>query len=337
MSIPADSVYNKPMKALAEDLKTGQLQHVYLLYGEEDYLIRQYRGRLRDALVSADDAVNVTYFEGREIDPAQIIDQAETMPFFAEHRSLFIDDSGFFKKGGEALADYMAEIPPTAYLIFSEREVDRRSRLFKAVKQAGRAVEFPRQSEDTIQKWVLGRIAREGKKISRPVLERFLAGTGNDMDRIANELEKLLSYTMGRDVLTAEDVEAVCVTHLEDRIFDMVDAIANRQQERALELYYDLLMLREPPMRILALITRQFRILTQLSEMADEGRDRRSMAAQVKVPEFAVRKYLSQARQFTPQRLRQAVRDGVQAEENIKAGQMNDRLAVELLLITYSW
>ncbi len=324
------------MKRILEDIQTGQLKHVYLLYGDERYLVNQYTQKLRDALSEPGDDVNTTRFSGQDIDPGQVIDLAETLPFFADHRSIFLDGTGFFKKGGDALADYVKDIPKSAYLVFTETEVDRRSRLFRQVQQEGRVVEFPRQDEDTLMRWILGRIRRENKQIARPVLEFFLSRTGNDMERISRELEKLLCYTMDKDIITREDVEAVCTTQLSDEIFGMVDAVAGKQQKRALEMYYDLLMLREAPMRILSLLTRQFQILLQLKEMAGEGVSDASMAAQVKVPVFAIRKYLGQARKFTAAQLRETVRDGVQAEEDIKTGRMNDRLAVELFLMEHS-
>ncbi len=324
------------MKTLMEDIRTGNLKHVYLLYGEETYLVRQYKDKLKDAMSADADTMNTSLFEGKDTDSKQLIDLAETMPFFADHRSIFVDGSGFFKKSPENLASYMEEIPETAYFVFTETEVDRRSKLYKQVKKHGHAAEFKRQTDKILTQWVLGKLNRENKKITRPVMELFLTKTGSDMETIDRELEKLLCYTMERDVITEQDVEAVCTDSLSGRIFEMVDAIAGKQQKRALELYYDLLALKEPPMRILFLITRQFQILMHLKELADQGFDYKFMASKAGVPEFAVRKYIGQARKFSSCHLQQAVRDGVQAEEDVKTGQMNDQLAVELFLLTYS-
>ncbi len=329
-------VYNDLMKTIAEDIRTQQMKHIYLLYGEETYLIRQYRDRLKAALSDSEDTMNTSFFFGKEIEPKQLIDLAETMPFFADHRSIFIDQSGFFKKVPEELVEYMGEIPETVYFVFCESEVDRRGKLFKQVKKLGRAVEFSRQKEDVLMRWILGKLQREQKKITRPVMELFLSKTGNDMKLIDRELEKLICYALERDVITAEDVEAVCVNPVSNKIFEMVDAIAGKQQKRALELYNDLLMLKEPPMRILVLMTRQFQILMQLKELAEKGYDYKYMAGKVSVPEFAVRKYIGQARKFSARQIQAAVRDGVQAEEDIKSGRMADRLAVELFLVQYS-
>lgn len=324
------------MKTLMEDIRAGRLKHVYLLYGEETYLVRQYKNKLKDLLSDEGDTMNTSFFEGKDTDPKKLIDLAETMPFFAEHRSIFIDGSGFFKKSPEDLAAYMEGIPESTYFIFTETDVDRRSRLYKQVKKHGYAAEFKRQKDSILTQWILGKLNSENKRVTRSVMELFLTKTGSDMETIDRELEKLLCYTMGREVITEQDVEAVCTDSLSGRIFEMVDAIAGKRQRRALELYYDLLALKEPPMRILFLITRQFQTLMHLKELADQGFDYKFMASKAGVPEFAVRKYIGQARKFSSQELRQAVRDGVQAEEDVKTGQMNDRLAVEMFLLTYS-
>ncbi len=324
------------MERILEDIKTGQLKHVYLLYGEESYLIRQYRDRLRDALAEPGDEINVTRISGEDIDVRNLIDLAETMPFFADRRSIFLDDTGLFKKGSEELAEYMEEIPESTYLIFTETEVDKRTRTFKQAAKLGRAVDFKRRNEDELKRWILGRIRREDKQITRQVLELFLSRTGDDMDHIDTELEKLLCYTMGKDAILEEDVEAVCGSRLSDRIFDMVDAVAEKRQERAIELYLDLLLLKEAPMKILTLLTRQFEILLELKEMSREHVREDEMAERVGRSRYLVRKFLRQTGMFTDRQLEDAVRGGVQAEEDIKTGRMNDRLAVEMFLMEYS-
>ena len=116
------------MKQLNEDMKTKQFKHIYLLWGEEAYLRKQYRDRLREALAEGD-TMNCHYFEGKDVRPGEIIDLAETLPFLAQRRVIVMENSGLFKKGGETLAEYAGNIAETACLIFVETEVDKRSRL----------------------------------------------------------------------------------------------------------------------------------------------------------------------------------------------------------------
>lgn len=323
------------MKQLNEDMKTGTMKQVYLLWGEEAYLRRQYRDRLREAL-SGGDTMNCHYFEGKGIVPEEIIDLAETLPFLAERRVIVLENSGLLKKGGEALAEYLKDMAETAYFVFVETEIDKRSRLYKAIKAAGRITEFPVQDMGTLRRWIAGLAAKEKKGLTDEDIRYFLEKTGTDMENIRVELEKLFCYTLGRDRITAADMDAVCVRRVTNQIFDMIHAIADRKQGRALELYYDLLALKEPPMRILFLIARQFNLLLQVKECRKKGCDNHTTALRTGLRDFLVGKYAAQAARFETNDLRKALRDCVETEERVKTGKMNDVLAVELLIVRYS-
>lgn len=324
------------MEQLLQDLKQENYKNVYLLCGEEAYLRNQYKKRLRDALVMGGDTMNYSYYEGKDINPRAVIDMAETLPFFADRRVLMLENSGFFKNKCDELADYMAAIPESTCFIFVETEIDKRNRLYKEVKKCGRVVEFGTQKDDTLIKWILGMLKKEGKNITRDTLQVFLAKTGSDMQLIKNELDKLVAYTDGREVITIEDVEHVCITQTTNKIFDMVNAIAEGNQKKALELYEDLLSLKEPPMRILFLIARQFNQLYQVKLLAKEGLPSAEIAKQAGIVPFAMKRYQAQAKSFSEDELRTAVEECVASEEAVKTGAMNDRLSVELLIMKYS-
>ena len=101
------------MKSLNEDLKTGQFKQIYLLYGEENYLKKQYKERFVKAMLPDGDTMNYAYYEGKGVDIKEVIDLAETLPFFAERRLLVFENTGFFKSSGADLADYVKEMPQT--------------------------------------------------------------------------------------------------------------------------------------------------------------------------------------------------------------------------------
>lgn len=324
------------MQKLNEEIKTGEFRQVYLLLGEEAYLRNQYRDKLKKALLGDGDAMNFHYFEGKDVSPGEVIDLAETMPFLAERRVLVLENTGLFAHGGEMLADYLKEPAPTAYFIFVEESADKRSKLYKAVTAKGRAVEFKTQDEAVLQRWILGILKKEGMNITGRDLAFFLEKTGSDMENIRGELEKLLCYCMGRDVVTAKDIEEICTKQISNQIFDMINAIAEKKQRKAMDLYYDLLTLKEPPMRILYLITRQFNMLLQVKELKNRGCDASTIGEKVGLAGFIARKYVAQAARFRTADLRRAVEDCVEAEEAVKTGKMNDVMSVELLIVRYS-
>ena len=324
------------MQRIAEDIKTGQLKQIYLLYGEEAYLIRQYRDKLRDALLGGGSDMNVNRFEGKGVSVPQIIDMSETLPFFSDRRVIILENTELFKSGGEKLAEYLKKPAESSSFIFAEREVDKRSGLYKIVKKQGYAAEFGRQDMKTLQKWVYGILRKEKKQISQETLQFFLEGSGDDMENIRKELEKLLCYTLDRDIITSEDVKEICVPRIQDHIFDMVTAIANGSGEQALKLYYDLLALRVPPMRILSLVSRQFNQLLQVKEMAQKGYPQAMIAEKVGLPGFVAGKYMRQASGFKTAFLKQALEDCAQTEYAFKSGKIGDQLSVELLIVKYS-
>lgn len=322
------------MLKLKEDLKNGIYRRAYLLYGDEPYLQNMYKNRLLNAITDPDDTMNLSKFQGKGINPKEIIDLAETLPFFAEHRVILIENSGFFKTSCEELAAYLPELPETTILIFVEEAVDKRGKMFKAVKALGGVAEFRVQTDEVLAKWIVQALRREGRRITGNVLQLFMSRCGTSMENIENEMEKLISYTWGRTEITAQDVEDVCTGQITNQIFKMIDAIAGKQKKEALNLYYDLLALKEPSMRILFLIVRQFQILMQVKDLGGKGYDNQIIAKKASIPVFIVRKNLGQARSFTMAQIRRALELGVQAEENVKTGRMNDQLAVELMIIS---
>lgn len=324
------------MKSIQEDIKTGNFKQTYLLFGEEAYLKQQYKQNLVKALNPDGDTMNFSRYEGKGIEVKGIIDLCETMPFFAERRVILIEDSGFFKNKCEDLAAYIKELPDYVVLIFAETDVDKRSKMYKAVKSSGRAVEFGKQDEKTLMRWAAGILAREGRKITQRDMELLLTKTGTDMGNLRMELEKLITYTDGREVVTGEDIEEICTTQTTNKIFDMVRAVTEKNQKRALDLYYDLLTLKEPPMRILFLLAKQFRQLLLTKQLSGEGASQSEIASRLGVPSFVVRNIASCARSYSVEELEEAVKDFVDAEEAVKTGRLGDVLSVELLIIKYS-
>lgn len=321
------------MKTIDEDIKKGTFRQSYLLYGEEAYLKKQYRDKLIAAMVKQGDTMNFASYEGKGIVVGELIDLAETLPFFAERRVILVEESGFFKQASEALAAYLSQISPGTCLIFVESEVDRRSKTYKAIKKSGAVAAFEKQSEALLSRWVLGRIGKEGKKIAGDALNAFFDRTGTDMSCIDRELEKLFCYTLEKEEILPEDVKAIVTERAENRIFEMTEAIAGRNRKRALDLYRDLLALKEAPMRILYLMVRQFRILLEIKEMSKRGYGSADIASRMKIPEFAVRKHMKQTAQFSTRQLLAALEAGAAAEESVKCGRMQEKIAVELYIM----
>lgn len=323
------------MKVISDDIKKGEFKSVYLLYGEEEYLKKQYRDRLKNA-IAGDDTMNYSYYDSDNASVKDIIDVCETLPFFAQKRLVIMENTGFLKSSNDELADYIKHIPDYLVIVMVEKDVDKRNKVYKAVDSVGYVCEMKPQTTATLEKWIAGLLAKDNLKISREACDLILDKTGAGMDYIKQEIEKLVSYCQGRDVVTVEDVEKVCTTQTTSHIFDMISAIANKKQQQALDLYYDLLELKEPPMRILYLIVRQFNGILQVKDLMSRGISGKGIASKIGAAPFVASKYQAQAKYFEMNTLLDALNECAKTEEAVKQGRLNDRLGVELIIIKYS-
>ena len=324
------------MKSLNEDIKSGVFRQTYLLYGEEAYLKKQYKDKLTKAILPEGDTVNYAYYEGKGIQPGELIDLAETMPYFAERRLIVVENSGFFKNASPELADYIRTMPETACFLFVENEVDKRGKLYKAVKEKGRIAEMGRQDEKTLLYWIAGNVKKEERQIKESTARYLISLVGTDMENLEKEMEKLFSYTLGKSEITIQDIDDICTSQVTNQIFAMVEAVAAKQQKKALDYYYDLLALKEPPMRILYLLSRQFKLLMEVRDLAGKGFDKSQIAKTVGLHPFVVGKYMQQCRDFSETELRSILEDAADTEEMVKTGRLNDMMSVELFIVKYS-
>lgn len=323
------------MKVIREHLKSGNFKQFYLLYGSEDYLKKLYRDKLKKAILGEDSDINYSYFEGKDVDPKKVFEAAETLPFFSDRRLVLIENSGLFKASSE-MGELLAGIPDSTILLFVENEIDKRNKLYKLVKDRGTISEMNGLDEKNLKLFVVSLMDQERKKITEATVSYLLDKTGSDMENIRNEAEKLIAYTMDRPIVTTDDVDAVVTTQITGKIFQMIDAIGSRQQRKALEMYYDLLSVREKPMSILFLIIRHFNIMLQVKNMQGLGFSSSAISEKAGIPPFAVSKYVGQAKNFSTKRLKDALEFGSDIEEQIKTGRMIEKIGVELFIITFS-
>lgn len=328
------------MKELKEEIKSRSFKNCYLFFGEEKYLIRTYEQRMRSALLEEGSKdMNFSVFDGKKVLAEDIIGACETLPFLAEKRLVLVKDSALFKQGrkeeSERLSKYMADIPQSTVLLFIESEVDKRSQGYKAAAKYGRAVEFITPAEKELSTWIVGEFKKSGIGCGTRQAVYLIESVAYNMEAISAEIEKLKNYKAKGNIAN-EDIDRVCIKSLETRIFEMVDAIGNKKAGRAVEIYRNLLSMKEAPLGILMMITRQFRLMLECAVLSGQGLSEREIAARIGQKEFVVRKSLGQSRNFDRQILTEAMRDCLETDRSVKSGMLKPAEAVELIIIKYS-
>lgn len=323
------------MKNLVADIKNKTFKKVYLLFGEEDYLKNVYTKQMVAAITDGND-MNASFYNGNDIDVNELIENAKSSPFFAEKKIIVVENSSLFSGEGEALAEFLSEIPESTVMVFVQWTVDKRTKLYKTIKENGYICEINKQTEADISIWAAKLFAKSKKRITKADMSYLLAMVGVDMEILSNEIEKLICYCIHKPVIKREDIDAVCTKQLSVRIFDLMDEMSLKNQKKALDCYYELITDKNEPYSILRMISRQFNLLLQAKDLKARGVDRGEIIKVMGQPYFVVDKCIRQSSNFSINDLKEGLKDSVETESKIKNGLLDPNIGVELLIVKYS-
>lgn len=329
------------MQQLKKQIKDKQIEGIYLFYGEERYILNAYLDKaIEVAIADSDPVMNLDVFETQSTSMDKIVDAMNTLPFLGEKRIVVLKGFDFFASKNtsksEQLMNALQAIPTTTVLFIIENEADKRTKLYKKLNSIGKCYEFNKLSEEELIQYIADQLGKQGKMIEKNVAKHFVHSVGFDLSTVHNELDKLIDYSKDIDIISAQAIDLVCIKSVENRIFDLVDCMGTSKRQHALQLYRDLIVLKEPPTRILFMITRQFRIILQTKLLLEQGVNRQGIASMIKIPTFVLDKNINQARNFSTLQLKKALKECLDAEVAMKTGKMDITLGLELLIIQYS-
>jgi len=313
-------------------------ENILLHFGVERYLIKEAeRALITQLLPNGAEQMNLTIFEGKDFKIDDVIYAAQSLPAFNDYRFIIIRDADFFDKrktDADALADFLPELSESTVLLIIEEKIDKRTKLYKQINKIGVVREFAPLSENALRDWAVEFFKQKGAQIPPAVAAYLLRFTAHSMEAVTSEAEKLIAYSQCKPI-TTNDINAICTKSLESNIFALTAAIAEKRAAQALTIYNDILQQKQSPFMVLTMIARQFRLMLKCKLLAQKNRNNDVIASELGLRGFAVREYLTQGRNFTVDRLTQALRDCLEVELNIKTGKATDEMAVEMLIIRY--
>lgn len=335
-------------------MKRGVVAPVYLFYGEETYLREQAVSYFKKSLIQ-DGASGLNYdlMDGEAVTPADIVARAETFPIFSNKRLVVVRDPALFKGSRQAardvgkaqgevktsgkerlLLDYLKDPLTSTCLIFTTGEpVDKRKKLFQLIKKKGRAIDFTYLSRGDLARWLAQKARAADKQFTPEAAGAFLDSAGPSLQKLVMELDKLFNYTMGSKVIALEDVSGVCLPRIEDNIFAIVDSLGNKCCREALSGIKEMLAAKEPPQRLLLMISRQFRLLLQIQDLIERGYQAREISARLKMPPYVFKKMATQCENFDRSQLVDALEALLELDSAVKSGRRQFYPALETYLL----
>ncbi len=330
---------------LWKQIKQKVIHPIYLLYGTETFLINETKQLLIDTILNKEDLeFNLSSFDLAETPIEIALEDAETLPFMGERKLLFLHNPHFLtaEKTKEKvehnlarLEAYLKEPAPYSIVVFVApyEKLDERKKLTKALKKQAALFDAKKLTEADLKKWIHARADYNGVTFDPKAVELLLTLAGTNLFMLTSEIDKMALYIGRGHIIDVETVESLVSRSLEQNIFHLVDKIVERKIEDALRIYYDLLKLNEEPIKILAVITNQIRLIYQVKELARRGYGQKQIASHLKVHPFRVKLAAGQAQRFAENELIKLIKQLADADYKMKTGAMNKELLIELILL----
>lgn len=338
---------NTSLRELKKDLKAGIPRPVYLFYGEEAFLRDYYLGRLKELILPPGlEEFNLHAAQGKECSIDWIEQAVDCLPMMSERTLVTVTDFDVFsqgEKGRDKLLTLLSALPEYCTLVFVydliSPKLDGRSKLLALLKKLGGVVEFQRQDNGQLAEWICRQFRKAGKSIDSRDADYLVFLCGDLMHDLASEIGKISAYAP-HDRVTREDIDALAVPKVEAVVYQMTDALARKNFDRAASVLADLLHKRESPVGILSAMGRYFRQLytarLYLDGRKSRGEYMRLWGMKGSFMEQQAQRLLDAARGFSLAWCRYAVRRCAQTDANVKSapkgqeGEVLTALLVEL-------
>ncbi len=322
---------------LLKELKDGKLYPVYLFYGPETYLRKEAIRRIQEFLHPLDD-FNFTEVDGERTSSHEIVSLARTMPFLFSKRLVVVkniksfdtnktsqvseDEPKKIKAEEMPLINYLESPNPSACVIFQAGEhVDKRKKIYKSILGTGKAIEFSLLKNHHLCSWIEKKAREAGKIINPTVASEILLRTGNKLQALSLEIEKIISYTGDSNVILMEDVAVVTPMPIEDNIFAVVDAIGSKKPAQALAGIESLIKQKHQPPVIMSMIARQIRLILKAGDALCSGTKVHDLAALLGVHPYVAKKVAHQQKNFNRQLLINSIHSLHALDVSVKSGE----------------
>ncbi|KAB3530734.1 DNA polymerase III subunit delta [Alkaliphilus serpentinus] len=334
---------------LLKQIKANSLGGLYLIYGEEPYLMEDSVKRIIKHLISPDFIeLNYTNLIGKDISVSTLIDACETLPFMADKKLVMVKDFEVLQgkkklsdEEEEELIKYLEGLPDTTCLVFyGLPSVDSRRKLVKAIGKYGEVVQINKLKDKELETWIIKYFQKRGKTLPQKdsmTLVSNLDYIGRNATQslldIENEMNKIIAYVGDKERIEMQDIEDISVFKHQSDIFKLLDAIGAKNLKEAMVGVTDILDGGETVFKLMATIVNQTKNILMVKLLMEEGYNSKMIATKIGIHPYVASKAATHSKGFTVSRLKELLNKALEMEYMIKSGKINDRLAFEILIM----
>lgn len=320
---------------------------IYLVLGTQQVLQQQAIDEFVSLIPANEQVMNVGRYDMEATPLAVALDDAMAAPFFGERRLVLINKPYFLtgeKKHSKiehdlnSLKKYLEHPEPSTILVFTApyEKLDGRKAIVKLLKKSAVLVDAAPLNEQQARQKIIQQLATDDFELAPAALDELVQRTNADYGMMAANLTKLKILAYQEKKISQKMVQALVPQSLDENVFDLVTAVLQRDQVRALDLYRQLLVGQQPPLRINAVLVSQFRLLIQIKVLSKRGLSQGSLASQLNVHPYRIKIGLKTTRGFSLKALEDAYLGLLRIEQSLKTTQRDPALLFQLFMLQYS-
>ena len=329
-------------------MKEEKLNSIYLLYGEEKYLLETKLKEIKSLFGECVKGINYIIIDEQNI--SEIINDIETPSFGYEKKLIIAKNTGLLKKEAkrkmgenikikEKLNEYINHniniINKSIILVFVEEEVDNKSELYKTIEKYGKIYKFDYQKPTQIEKIIKDICSKYKVQIDSSNIKYFIECCGTNMQDLINEIRKLIEYAGENGTIKKEDIDKLSIKKLESIIFDLTDDLGKKDITDALQVLHNLIYQKEPLAKILITLYNHFKKLYITKMALNDNKDLASSLNLKPNQLFLTTKYKLQSKYFNEQDLRKILQELCNLDYNFKNGKIDLQVGLETILCRY--
>ncbi len=334
-------------KKVLNEIQSGKTKPVYLILGNQNYLADQIKRAFVNIIPEDQRSMNIGIYDMEDTPISSAVEDAISLPFFGDQRLVIINNPYFLtgikskSKIEHNLDDFLNYLnhpeKSTILVIFAPYEkLDSRKKVTKALKKVASVVEIGRISEATIRSTVQSTLKSKGFSIDEDALDRLIQLTAGDLTTMMNELPKLMIYSNTSKKISLTAVSGLVSRSMEQNVFDLVNQVLAKNTRKAMEIYHQLIMDNEEPLRINAVLVQQFRLLLQVKILNRHGYSQGDLSSALKVHPYRVKMALQSVNRFNYEELKRAFLGLVEIERDLKSTNRDPELLFEVFVLKFA-
>lgn len=310
----------------------------YVLYGEERSLIQDALDKIIHDEIDIPNEMNTVVYNAHEVTMQNILDDAQTIPFFADKKIIVVQNANFLSGSNDTeintdqLEAYLKNPMPSTVLVFIGYfpKLDSRKKIVKFMQKVCRIMAFERLDDYGKQRFINEACDKRNLKLNREAQSELSKRLSADISTINHELNKLSLY--GKNI-KKEDVEALVTRPLEEDVFQLVNAVVKKDLKSSIHLWNDLCVLNKDAIFLTALLSSQFRFLYQVKILQKQGKSEREITQELKAHPYRVKMSLNSIGLLSGDELLSILNRLADLDQDMKTGKVDKKLGFEMFLI----